>query len=116
LGSEIGGDEAAHVIARRAADSGAGAIIMIDLARVGTGQGLDAGLIDVLRQATPGRTLLAGGGVAGPEDLARLADAGCDGVLVATALHDGRIRASHVAEALRSPGVRRGRREPGPGA
>jgi phosphoribosylformimino-5-aminoimidazole carboxamide ribotide isomerase len=35
--------------------------------------------------------LFAGGGVRDEDDLRRLADAGCDGVLVATALHDGRL-------------------------
>ncbi len=35
------------------------------------------------------------------EDIARLADAGCDGVLVATALHDGRLGVAEVAAARR---------------
>ena len=51
--------------------------------------------------AVPAVTLLAGGGVRGIEDLARLADAGCDGALVATAVHDGRLSSSHVAPARR---------------
>ena len=41
--------------------------------------------------------LLAGGGVAGMEDLRRLAGAGCDGALVATALHSGRIGQSSAS-------------------
>jgi phosphoribosylformimino-5-aminoimidazole carboxamide ribotide isomerase len=44
-----------------------------------------------LRKVLPGVLLLAGGGVRGPEDVTRLAEAGCDGVLVATALQDGRL-------------------------
>jgi phosphoribosylformimino-5-aminoimidazole carboxamide ribotide isomerase len=44
-----------------------------------------------LREVLPGVMLLAGGGVRGPEDVTRLAEAGCDGVLVATALQDGRL-------------------------
>jgi uncharacterized protein related to proFAR isomerase len=100
-------------VAMRAADAGAGAVIVIDLARVGTGTGLDLALIDRVREATPGLTLVAGGGVRGPEDLARLADSGCDGALVATALHDGRLSAADVAAAQRlgrnpqQPGHRR---------
>jgi len=70
---------------------------VIDLARVGTGAGLDFGLIARVRDAVPGLTLLAGGGVRGLEDCARLADTGCDGALVATALHDGRLGAADVA-------------------
>ena len=93
--------EPPHVIAARAADAGAAGVIVIDLARVGTGRGLDFELIARVREAAPGLTLLAGGGVRGLEDLVRLADAGCDGALVATALHDGRIGASDVAAAHR---------------
>ena len=89
--------EPAHVMARHAADAGAGAVIVIDLARVGTGWGLDLRLIGRVREAAPGLTLLAGGGIQGREDLVRLADSGCDGALVATALHDGRLSAADVA-------------------
>jgi phosphoribosylformimino-5-aminoimidazole carboxamide ribotide isomerase len=35
--------------------------------------------------------VIAGGGIAGPADLDRLAAHGVSGVLVASALHDGRI-------------------------
>jgi HisA/HisF family protein len=86
--------EPAHIIAGRAAAAGAGAVIVIDLARVGTGTGLDLGLVSQVRNAVPGLTLMAGGGVRGPDDLTRLADAGCDGALVATALLDGRLAAA----------------------
>jgi phosphoribosylformimino-5-aminoimidazole carboxamide ribotide isomerase len=44
-------------------------------------------------------TLLAGGGVRDVEDLRALAARGCDGALVATALHDGRIGARDIAAA-----------------
>jgi len=93
--------EPVHLLAARAADAGASAVIMIDLARVGTGTGLDLGLIARVRTAAPGVTLLAGGGVRGLEDIVRLADAGCDGALVATALHDGRLGAAGVTAARR---------------
>ena len=93
--------EPADVVAERAANAGVGAVIVIDLARVGMGTGLDLALIARVRKAVPGVTLLAGGGVRGAEDLERLADAGCDGALVATALHDGRLGAAEVAAARR---------------
>jgi phosphoribosylformimino-5-aminoimidazole carboxamide ribotide isomerase len=96
--------ESAHLVAARAANAGVGAVIVIDLARVGTGAGLDLALIARVREAAPGLTLLAGGGVRGLEDLARLADSGCDGALVATALHDGRLGAAEVASAQRLGG------------
>jgi phosphoribosylformimino-5-aminoimidazole carboxamide ribotide isomerase len=74
------------IAAARAVDAGAGSVIVIDLARVGTGAGPDLATIAAVRRAVPATTLLAGGGVRGMDDLARLADAGCDGVLVASAL------------------------------
>ncbi|MEP7310037.1 MAG: HisA/HisF-related TIM barrel protein [Acidobacteriota bacterium] len=95
----IASGEPPHVVAARAADTGVGAIIVIDLARVGASAGLDLELIARVRTAAPGLMLVAGGGVHGPEDLTRLADEGCDGALVATALLEGRIRAADVAAA-----------------
>jgi phosphoribosylformimino-5-aminoimidazole carboxamide ribotide isomerase len=87
------------VIAARAVAAGAGGLIVLDLARVGRGVGLDLALVGDLRRAAPDVMLLAGGGVRGVEDLRALADCGCDGALVATALHDGRIGARDVAAA-----------------
>jgi len=73
-------------MAARAVDAGAGSLVVIDLARVGTRRGLDLQLIERIRRSTAGATLLAGGGVRGAADLDRLAAAGCDGALVATAI------------------------------
>ena len=84
--------EPADVIAQRAVDAGAGAIVVLDLARVGTGTGLDLALIGRVRDLAPGVTLLAGGGVAVAADLARLASVGCDAALVASALQSGKLR------------------------
>jgi phosphoribosylformimino-5-aminoimidazole carboxamide ribotide isomerase len=86
-------------IARRAADAGVSALTVIDLARVGMGSGPDLESIARVRTAVRELTLIAGGGVRGPGDLARLADEGCDGALVASALHDGRLTAVDVAAA-----------------
>jgi phosphoribosylformimino-5-aminoimidazole carboxamide ribotide isomerase len=91
--------EAPHRLAARAADAGAGAVIVIDLARVGTGRTPDAALIGRVRAAAPSVVLLAGGGVRESADLGRLAGAGCDGALVATALHTGAVDAAAVAAA-----------------
>jgi phosphoribosylformimino-5-aminoimidazole carboxamide ribotide isomerase len=93
--------ELAHEVAARAAGALVASIIVIDLARVGSGEGIDVRLVAAVREAAPRVTLLAGGGVRGLDDLARLSDAGCDGALVATALHDGRIEAAQIAAAQR---------------
>ena len=78
-----------------AVDAGAGAIIVLDLARVGQRGGLDVALVARVRAAAPGVTLIAGGGVRHREDLDRLAAAGCDAALVATALHTGALAGRH---------------------
>jgi phosphoribosylformimino-5-aminoimidazole carboxamide ribotide isomerase len=76
-----------EALIQRAVDAGARALIVLDVARVGSGRGLDLPVIERVRRAAPGVTLLAGGGVRDAADLQRLASAGCDGALVATALH-----------------------------
>lgn len=88
-----------QAIAARAVEAGAGAVIVIDVARVGTGVGPDFALLKRVRASAPQVTLIAGGGVRGLPDVLRLADAGCDGVLIATALQSGDIDADAVATA-----------------
>ena len=80
-----------EVIAARAADAGAGRIIVIDLARVGAGTGPDVDLLARVHAAIPATPLFAGGGIRHARDLARLAGAGCAGALVASALHAGGV-------------------------
>ena len=75
---------------------------MLDLARVGSGRGVDSVLVQGLRRAHPHVELLAGGGIGTARELERLADAGLDGALVATALHDGRIKRDDVAAVRRA--------------
>jgi phosphoribosylformimino-5-aminoimidazole carboxamide ribotide isomerase len=80
-----------EALAASAAEAGVGALIVLDLQRVGTVAGLDMTLLGIVRRAAPHVPLFAGGGVRGWDDLARLADGDCDGALVATALHSGAI-------------------------
>jgi len=73
-------------------DAGLLDVIVLDLADVGTSQGTRTfDLCREIRQATKTRSMIAGGGVRGMDDLKALADAGCDAALVASALHDGRL-------------------------
>jgi len=81
-------------------------MILLDVSRVGMEAG--TGTRDLVREIrrreelrTQGRgtgqlELWSGGGVTGPEDLEALARDGSDGVLLATALHAGRITAEHL--------------------
>jgi len=68
-------------------------VILLDLARVGTGGGTDQALIKEARRRYPELALLAGGGVRNMDELCRLEALGVDGVLVGTALHQGTITA-----------------------
>ena len=74
-------------------------LIVLDLARVGGGSGTGTDeLCRALAAAYPQVEVIAGGGVAGPADLDRLAACGVRGVLVASALHDGRIQPSTLPD------------------
>ena len=83
-------------LAARAVAAGVSALIVLDLARVGVATGPDIELIAQLRASAPATTLIVGGGIRGLQDLFRLAEAGCNGALVATALHDGSLGAEDV--------------------
>jgi phosphoribosylformimino-5-aminoimidazole carboxamide ribotide isomerase len=84
-------------LAMQAVETGVTCLVLLDLARVGTGQGVDLGLLEALRRRFTDIRLLAGGGVHSRRDLDRMRDAGCDGALVASALHDGSITAADVS-------------------
>jgi phosphoribosylformimino-5-aminoimidazole carboxamide ribotide isomerase len=72
-------------------------VIVLDLARVGSGAGPDVDLIAEIHAAFPDLELLAGGGVRNVEDLRALDAAGAVGALVATALHGGVIGPRELA-------------------
>jgi phosphoribosylformimino-5-aminoimidazole carboxamide ribotide isomerase len=80
--------------ARLAVDAGVRAVLLLDLARVGQADGPNLALTEAVRSALPETELLAGGGIRDDGDLQRLAAAGCDGALVGTAAHEGRISPS----------------------
>ncbi len=74
-------------------------VIAMSLTAVGAREGPDDGLIKQLRLASvaPMR-IVAAGGVRNAQDLATLAAAGADAVLVATALHAGMLKACDLVE------------------
>ena len=72
---------------------------MLDLARVGSGAGLDVGLIAELHAAFPDLELLAGGGVRDVGDLRALRDAGAAGALVGDGAAPRRHRAARAGRA-----------------
>jgi len=67
-----------------------GAVILLDVGRVGSGEGIDVdfitGAISLCRHA-----IIVGGGVRDASDLDLLEKCGASGTIVASAVHDGRI-------------------------
>jgi phosphoribosylformimino-5-aminoimidazole carboxamide ribotide isomerase len=102
----VAGSQRPDQIAARAAKAGVSSVILLDLSRVGADSGVDVDMIGRIRDAVPDQLLLAGGGVRGLGDLEQLANAGCDGALVATALHAGRLGPAEI-EAARHFSVKR---------
>jgi phosphoribosylformimino-5-aminoimidazole carboxamide ribotide isomerase len=83
----------AEEIVRRVLAAGIHRVIVLDLVRVGVGGG--TGTEVLCRQLAgqfPQLEIVAGGGVCRRDDLARLQACGVHAVLVASALHDGRLR------------------------
>ena len=66
-------------------------VIVMTLARVGTGAGPDLARLAAIRSVARGRELYAAGGVRAAADLSALKAAGAAGALIATALHEGRL-------------------------
>ena len=67
-----------------------GAIILLDVARVGSGEGID---LDLLAKAAAlsSHPVIVGGGVRGVEDLERVEGCGAEGAIIASAVHDGKV-------------------------
>lgn len=83
--------------AAEAIECGIRSMIVLDLAGVGIGGGVPTlELCSRLRRHAPELEIITGGGVRHRDDLLRLRDAGVDGVLVASALHDGKITAADL--------------------
>jgi phosphoribosylformimino-5-aminoimidazole carboxamide ribotide isomerase len=77
-------------------------VILLDLERVGTEKGPIWSLAAKARLHFQEMDLLIGGGVSNFQELLQLQSMGLDGVLLATALHNGAIGAAHLA-ALNPP-------------
>ena len=79
-------------------EAGVREMIVLDLGSVGMKSGLPTlELCRELNDFAPNSRLITGGGVRNPDDIKQLADEPIDGILVASALHDGSITAEDVA-------------------
>lgn len=88
-------------LVRFAIDSGIRQLIVLDLAAVGTGHGVPTlQVCREIRHIAPDITIISGGGVDSSACVAAAAKAGLDGLLIASALHDGRLTAGILAAYL----------------
>ena len=72
-------------------------LIVMTLARVGSGAGPDMARISEIRTRAGERSIYAAGGVRDAGDLRALRQIGVAGALVATSLHDGRLNSADIA-------------------
>lgn len=96
-GWAVESSEDALAVALRAGNLGAAAIIFTDIARDGTGKGVNAAASDRLARAV-GLPVIASGGVSGIDDLVALRGTAVAGVVVGKAIYEGRV---DLAEAIR---------------
>ncbi len=90
--------------ARRAADLGAGEILLNSMDADGTKNGYDLELIRAVRAAVH-VPVIASGGAGRVEDFAPAVAAGADAVLAASVFHFGQLSVGDVKDALRAHGV-----------
>src|SRR5262249_7401986 len=72
-------------------------VFVMTVARVGSNLGPEFARLAKVKRHAPGKMIFAAGGLRGASDLIRLKEAGLSGVLVASALHDGRLRGADLA-------------------
>jgi phosphoribosylformimino-5-aminoimidazole carboxamide ribotide isomerase len=98
LGNDSAWGRDPRAIAACAVGAGVRHLIVLDLARVGSGAGTGTeDLCQDLAGAYPDVEIIAGGGVRELSDLRRLERIGVRSALVASALHDGRLRPEDLA-------------------
>jgi phosphoribosylformimino-5-aminoimidazole carboxamide ribotide isomerase len=84
-------------LAEAAIECGVRHVLILDLARVGTGRGLGThSLTERIRDSHPSILFTVGGGISRIEEIADLREGGAAGVLVGSAIHDGRIGAPEL--------------------
>ncbi len=88
----------------RAADLGAGEILLTSWDRDGTGEGYDLDLVEQVSTAV-NVPVIASGGARGHEHMAAAIRAGASAALVASILHDGVSTVGELKAGLRSAGV-----------
>jgi imidazoleglycerol phosphate synthase cyclase subunit len=90
--------------AKEASDRGAGEILLTSWDRDGTGDGYDTELLRAVSQSVP-RPVIASGGAASAQHMARACRAGASAVLAASILHDGITTVTELKAELATAGI-----------
>jgi phosphoribosylformimino-5-aminoimidazole carboxamide ribotide isomerase len=91
-------------IVHMAVSAGCTQLIVLDIAHVGTSGGVPTlSLCKEIGQQFPNTAIITGGGVRDIADLRRLAELPVDGVLIASALHNGNISRSDLDSLIQGP-------------
>jgi phosphoribosylformimino-5-aminoimidazole carboxamide ribotide isomerase len=72
-------------------------LIVMTLAKVGSGAGPDFDRYAGIKEKAPGRAIYLAGGLRDADDLASVKASGAAGILVASAIHDGRVTSADLA-------------------
>ncbi len=85
-------------MARFVLECGLRQLIVLDLAAVGSGNGVPTlELCQQIKELLPKIEIISGGGITSAQCVAQAARAGLDGLLIASALHDGRLTKADLA-------------------
>jgi len=82
--------EAPLEVVRRLNDLNLSAVILLDVSRVGSSEGVDYDLLQRMVSGSKHPTIV-GGGVRGVDDLEQIERSGAAGAIVASAVHSGAI-------------------------
>ncbi|MEZ5944819.1 MAG: HisA/HisF-related TIM barrel protein [Planctomycetaceae bacterium] len=94
----LGNQLTAQELFQQAWNCGVREFILLDLAGVGVAAGIPTlPLCRELRHAYPDATLITGGGVRTADDIAAAQRSGANGVLIASALHNGQVSKADLA-------------------
>jgi phosphoribosylformimino-5-aminoimidazole carboxamide ribotide isomerase len=97
-GFELGALKDPVALLREFQEVGVSQIIVLDLCRVGSGEGVNMPFLKKVLKKSKAKVFV-GGGVRDVKDLVELKDIGVFGVLVATALHSGKISLKELKQA-----------------
>ena len=90
-------------LARSLDDAGLGGFLYTNVEKEGRLHGIDAAIVQDLRDATPNTPLTVSGGITDMDDLATLAELGVDSVVLGMSIYTGRIDLTEAVARFEAP-------------